>query len=80
MSSVQSPCVRNCCLNEQDVCLGCFRSLEEIKAWQRMSLTERADVLAAAQQRQLAQSLSATALSDIVSTLGSRTRVNKAVD
>lgn len=80
MSSVQSPCVRNCCLNEQDVCLGCFRSLEEIKAWQRMSLTERADVLAAAQQRQLAQSLSATALSDIVSKLGSRTRVNKAVD
>lgn len=80
MSSVQSPCVRNCCLNEQDVCLGCFRSLEEIKAWQRMSLTERADVLAAAQQRQLAQPLSATALSDIVSTLGSRTRVNKAVD
>ncbi|WP_344799870.1 DUF1289 domain-containing protein [Litoribacillus peritrichatus] len=32
-SSVNSPCVRNCCLNEQDVCLGCFRTLEEIKAW-----------------------------------------------
>lgn len=30
---VQSPCVRNCCLNEADICLGCFRSLEEITRW-----------------------------------------------
>lgn len=28
-----SPCVRNCCLNEDDVCLGCFRSLAEITQW-----------------------------------------------
>ena len=27
------PCIRNCCLNDKDVCLGCFRSLEEIKEW-----------------------------------------------
>jgi Predicted Fe-S protein len=30
---VASPCVRNCCLNEDDVCLGCFRSLAEILQW-----------------------------------------------
>jgi uncharacterized protein len=30
---VESPCVRNCCLNEADVCVGCFRSLEEITRW-----------------------------------------------
>lgn len=31
--SIDSPCIRNCCLNEQDVCIGCFRSLSEIKQW-----------------------------------------------
>ncbi|MGV8837628.1 DUF1289 domain-containing protein [Cellvibrio sp.] len=30
---VESPCVRNCCLNEADICVGCFRSLEEITRW-----------------------------------------------
>ncbi|MDO9238420.1 MAG: DUF1289 domain-containing protein, partial [Methylicorpusculum sp.] len=30
---VKSPCVGNCCLNESDVCVGCFRSLQEIKSW-----------------------------------------------
>lgn len=30
---VQSPCVRNCCLDEADICVGCFRSLEEITRW-----------------------------------------------
>ena len=30
---VQSPCVGNCCLDEQLVCMGCFRTLEEIKEW-----------------------------------------------
>ena len=33
MEKIISPCVRNCCLNEQDICLGCFRSLEEIRQW-----------------------------------------------
>ncbi len=30
---VQSPCVRNCCLDDNDVCFGCFRTIEEIKEW-----------------------------------------------
>jgi uncharacterized protein len=32
-SSAQSPCIRNCCLDDDLTCLGCFRSLEEIKEW-----------------------------------------------
>ncbi|MGC2031645.1 MAG: DUF1289 domain-containing protein [Steroidobacteraceae bacterium] len=31
--SAQSPCIRNCCLDDDLTCLGCFRSLEEIKEW-----------------------------------------------
>lgn len=36
-----NPCVRNCCLDEQDICLGCFRHLDEILAWRSMSAEER---------------------------------------
>lgn len=32
-NKIKSPCVRNCCLNESDICLGCFRSLIEITQW-----------------------------------------------
>ena len=37
-----SPCVRHCCLDEHDVCLGCYRSLAEILAWHDMSEDEKA--------------------------------------
>ncbi len=30
-AAAQSPCVRNCCLDDDLICLGCFRSLEESK-------------------------------------------------
>jgi len=33
MGSVYSPCIRNCCLSQEDICLGCFRSLDEILCW-----------------------------------------------
>ncbi|HEX5357173.1 MAG TPA: DUF1289 domain-containing protein [Aquabacterium sp.] len=36
-SPCPSPCVRLCTLNEQDVCLGCGRTLVDITGWTRMS-------------------------------------------
>lgn len=30
---IPSPCIRKCCLGKNDICLGCFRSLEEICNW-----------------------------------------------
>lgn len=42
---IKSPCVRNCCLDEQDVCLGCRRSLEEIIAWGNADNDERRAIL-----------------------------------
>jgi len=30
---IESPCIRNCCLDDDDICHGCFRHLEEIKQW-----------------------------------------------
>jgi len=52
---VASPCVRNCCLNEVDICLGCFRHLDEIMAWQKLNGAAKKDVLRLCQQRQQQQ-------------------------
>jgi len=40
-----SPCIRNCCLDENDICLGCFRSLTEICAWGEANDTDRQKIL-----------------------------------
>ena len=50
-SPVPSPCVRNCCLNEEDVCLGCFRHLQEITEWGGATKERRLEILAAAKAR-----------------------------
>jgi predicted Fe-S protein YdhL (DUF1289 family) len=33
MDIIASPCIRNCCLNNDDVCLGCGREMSEICGW-----------------------------------------------
>jgi predicted Fe-S protein YdhL (DUF1289 family) len=46
-----SPCIRNCCLREDDICLGCFRSLEEITAWGTASDERKSEILKHALRR-----------------------------
>lgn len=48
---VASPCVRNCCLDDQDICLGCHRSVAEIIAWGDAGNAERRAILERAAQR-----------------------------
>jgi predicted Fe-S protein YdhL (DUF1289 family) len=48
---IQSPCVRNCCLDDDLTCLGCFRSLEEIKEWGIVDNHRRGIILRNAEQR-----------------------------
>ena len=42
--AVESPCVRLCTLGHDNVCVGCFRSLEEICAWGTASADEHAEL------------------------------------
>ena len=51
---VASPCVRNCCLDEQEICLGCGRSLVEITAWGGSNDAQRRAILERAAQRRYA--------------------------
>lgn len=51
--AVQSPCVRNCCLNEQNICLGCFRSIDEIIQWGQASDAVKLKILIHVAERRL---------------------------
>jgi len=52
-ASTQSPCVRNCCLDENDVCLGCGRLLDEILRWRSMTDEEREQIQVLARNRRM---------------------------
>ena len=51
-NDVESPCVRNCCLNEDDVCMGCYRTIAEIIGWGQANSKERKTILQIAKQRE----------------------------
>jgi predicted Fe-S protein YdhL (DUF1289 family) len=50
-----SPCVRCCCLDRNNLCLGCFRTLDEITGWTRMTPDERLAVLSRTEKRRQQQ-------------------------
>lgn len=44
---VQSPCVKLCVVHpEERICVGCYRSIDEISAWSRLTPDERRTILA----------------------------------
>ncbi len=42
---VASPCNRHCCLNDKDVCMGCYRTLDEILKWTQFSNEQKRQVI-----------------------------------
>lgn len=54
-NGVQSPCVRNCCLNDSDICMGCFRSLEEIIHWSLVNDDAKMQILVQVAMRKARQ-------------------------
>lgn len=48
---VTSPCVGLCCLDNSDICVGCFRTLDEIKAWSQVDDKTRLMFVANAKHR-----------------------------
>lgn len=47
----KAPCQRNCCLDQDDICLGCGRSLTEICGWHQADATQKQQILINAEQR-----------------------------
>ncbi|MCQ2029109.1 DUF1289 domain-containing protein [Stutzerimonas zhaodongensis] len=54
---VASPCVSVCALDEDEICTGCQRSIEEIGRWSRMDNLERRQVLLRCHERARASGL-----------------------
>jgi hypothetical protein len=51
-NKVRSPCVSICALNEDDVCIGCHRSSDEIMRWMQMNSDQRREVLRLVAERE----------------------------
>jgi predicted Fe-S protein YdhL (DUF1289 family) len=65
--NIESPCIRNCCLDESDVCVGCFRSLDEILEWSKVSENDKQMILLKTQTRRKISQDSADAFVSIPS-------------
>lgn len=48
---INNPCVRNCCLDQTDICLGCGRHVDEITGWHQATEQEKQQILQKAAER-----------------------------
>lgn len=48
---IASPCISICALDENDICVGCYRSAAEITRWSQADNTERHAILDSAAAR-----------------------------
>jgi uncharacterized protein len=55
-SEPQSPCIAVCVLDERDICIGCYRSAEEITDWFMADGDEKREILRKSRERMLASS------------------------
>lgn len=51
---VKSPCVAICALDENDLCIGCYRTGQEITDWGEMDNEKKRAVLKKVSERELA--------------------------
>ncbi len=52
VNKVMSPCVSICALDDNDVCIGCHRTGEEIMRWMQLDNKERREVLRLVAERE----------------------------
>jgi len=50
-NQVPSPCMSICALDEDNICVGCYRSVVEIREWALMDDDERRTVLEKSNER-----------------------------
>ena len=52
---VKSPCIEVCSLNDSDVCIGCYRTANEIIEWFSANDQRKREILAAVSERKAKQ-------------------------
>lgn len=53
MFNIHKPCIRQCCLNEDDICMGCFRTLDDMRVWHSSTDEEKHHMLKTASIRKV---------------------------
>ncbi|WP_236984677.1 DUF1289 domain-containing protein [Marinagarivorans cellulosilyticus] len=48
---VPSPCIKKCCLDDNNLCIGCYRTLEDITGWREKTALQKKDILQCCAQR-----------------------------
>ena len=51
MFDIDKPCIKKCCLNEEDICMGCFRRFNDMLKWNKASINEKTEMLKMAEVR-----------------------------
>lgn len=52
-TEIESPCIRQCCLDLQDICVGCQRSIQEILEWSEATPQRKLEILSNCRQRKM---------------------------
>ena len=52
---VKSPCIEVCSLDDQDVCIGCYRTADEIIEWFSASDERKRIILSAVNERRVSR-------------------------
>ncbi|WP_299872934.1 DUF1289 domain-containing protein [uncultured Cocleimonas sp.] len=50
-ATVASPCIDICDLDDDSICLGCYRAIEEIAGWGMLDNAEKLEVIELANKR-----------------------------
>ncbi len=51
MFDIKKPCIRQCCLDEKDVCMGCYRTLDDMRVWHKSTDIQKLDMLRRASEK-----------------------------
>jgi len=51
MGYIKSPCTNICQLNVDKICLGCFRTIDEIANWTKLSEEEKYNIIMSLSKR-----------------------------
>ena len=51
IGNVKSPCIHVCTHDTNDICLGCYRSLGEIRKWYKCTDSEKQEIIKNAEKR-----------------------------
>ena len=54
-NTIKNPCIHVCTLDDEKICIGCHRSVEEIRGWFTMTDEQKLQVLANAEGRRRAK-------------------------